>query len=335
MSNVLQLPPPYPLRRLEALGSAGFYLDAGNWVAAQAVLDVSRGAAQTVVLVGSPGVGKTELLRHAVDWFRNDIRWTSGAALHPKASYHPARIEAGAPVMFLEGLHSMSATGQRLVEAFLEEPHHTLVATSHVAIGDLAFSLGLRAKMGAAFDIQRPTRETLTKIASREEKRQRGWRPGFELPPEAVRVALSRIGNPRGVVELIWRLAAAYEATGRQPTAQAVIEIIEHADVGLFSRQPKIQDIIRATSMATGFSTLDLTAHRRTRLVVRARHAAIWTARQLTQCSLPQIGRYFGGRDHTSVLHAFRKVDAERGVDVELGDLLGRIQTIAREMVAI
>jgi chromosomal replication initiator protein len=85
-----------------------------------------------------------------------------------------------------------------------------------------------------------------------------------------------------------------------------------------------VDDIQKATSEHFGLKQADLISERRNRSIARPRQAAMWLAKQLTTRSLPDIGRRFGGRDHTTVLHSVRKVeqmikdDAELGQEIEL-----------------
>lgn len=79
-----------------------------------------------------------------------------------------------------------------------------------------------------------------------------------------------------------------------------------------------IDDIQKATSEHYGMKQADLLSERRNRAVARPRQAAMWLAKQLTTRSLPDIGRRFGGRDHTTVLHAVRRIEALRAEDSAL-----------------
>ncbi|WP_170145735.1 helix-turn-helix domain-containing protein [Rhodoplanes elegans] len=74
--------------------------------------------------------------------------------------------------------------------------------------------------------------------------------------------------------------------------------------------------IVEIVGQHYGFSPMDLRAPRRDAPIVRARHLAYWMLRDVKGISLPEIGRVLGGRDHTSVLHGIRKVDAK----IERGD---------------
>lgn len=90
-----------------------------------------------------------------------------------------------------------------------------------------------------------------------------------------------------------------------------------------------VDDIQKAVAEHFGLKQADLLSERRTRAVARPRQAAMYLAKQLTTRSLPDIGRRFGGRDHTTVLHAVRRIEELRTVDPVLA---GDIETIARKL---
>ncbi|MHB8528300.1 MAG: chromosomal replication initiator protein DnaA [Caulobacteraceae bacterium] len=83
-------------------------------------------------------------------------------------------------------------------------------------------------------------------------------------------------------------------------------------------RRITVDDIQKAASDHFGLKQADLISERRTRSVARPRQAAMWLAKQLTTRSLPDIGRRFGGRDHTTVIHAVRRIEALRATDPQL-----------------
>jgi chromosomal replication initiator protein len=90
-----------------------------------------------------------------------------------------------------------------------------------------------------------------------------------------------------------------------------------------------IDDIQKATSEHFGLKQADLISERRNRSIARPRQAAMWLAKQLTTRSLPDIGRRFGGRDHTTVLHAVRRIEALRAEDQQLARDL---ETLTRKL---
>lgn len=89
----------------------------------------------------------------------------------------------------------------------------------------------------------------------------------------------------------------------------------------------RVETIQRATLQEYPlFTLLDLKSQRRTGPVVRARQVAMYLAKKLTPASLPEIGRRFGGRDHTTVIHAVRKIEALAATDVALAASIERIK---------
>jgi chromosomal replication initiator protein len=88
--------------------------------------------------------------------------------------------------------------------------------------------------------------------------------------------------------------------------------------------QVSLAQIIAAVALETGVSERDMKAPRRDRPVVRARHLAMYLARQLTDKSLPVIGRCFGGRDHTTALGGVRKMTGLVASDAQ-------VQALARD----
>jgi len=126
---------------------------------------------------------------------------------------------------------------------------------------------------------------------------------------------------------------AAEEALCRRPDAaveRALRETEQFAAAvaATVPRRPTIPKIIRAVSRLYLVTVTDLLGSRRTADVVRPRQVGMYLARTLTPRSLPEIGRRFGGRDHTTVLHAVRKIDGLLHTDNALAedvDLLKRM----------
>ncbi|MEO6338765.1 MAG: chromosomal replication initiator protein DnaA [Caulobacteraceae bacterium] len=94
-------------------------------------------------------------------------------------------------------------------------------------------------------------------------------------------------------------------------------------------RRVTVDDIQKAVAEHFGMKQADLLSERRTRAVARPRQAAMYLAKQLTTRSLPDIGRRFGGRDHTTVLHAVRRIEALRAEDAALA---ADLEAIARRL---
>jgi chromosomal replication initiator protein len=97
-------------------------------------------------------------------------------------------------------------------------------------------------------------------------------------------------------------------------------------------KKVKIEDIQRIVGKHYAVSRQDILSSRRTRNVVLPRQIAMYLAKALTPRSLPEIGRHFGGRDHTTVLHAVRKVDALVKSDTQLAQELELLKRLLQDV---
>jgi chromosomal replication initiator protein len=147
--------------------------------------------------------------------------------------------------------------------------------------------------------------------------------PGFTVRPEVI-VWLARqlTANGRDLEGAVNRLLAHATISGESidlPTAEiAIRDLIRTRE----PRKVKIEDIQRLVANHYNVSKADILSSRRTASVVRPRQVAMYLSKALTLRSLPEIGRRFGGRDHTTVLHAVRKIERLTSDDTGLaGDL--------------
>lgn len=90
-------------------------------------------------------------------------------------------------------------------------------------------------------------------------------------------------------------------------------------------QQPTIREIQYAVSHEFGVTPLDLVSDRRSAVVARPRQVAMWIAKHTTTMSLPAIGRHFGGRDHTTVMHAIARIEQLMSSNADLADAVGRL----------
>ena len=88
------------------------------------------------------------------------------------------------------------------------------------------------------------------------------------------------------------------------------------------NRQISVENIQKAVADFYKIKVADMYSKRRPAAIARPRQIAMYLAKELTQKSLPEIGESFGGRDHTTVLHAVRKIGADRKQDTELNQQL-------------
>ncbi len=156
----------------------------------------------------------------------------------------------------------------------------------------------------------------------------RQYHPGFDVPlPVLAYIAKTVTHNGRDLEGALNRLLAHSKLTGQPVTMELAEREIRDLIRPQEPKRVKIEDIQRVVARQYNVSRADLLSSRRTANVVRPRQVAMYLAKTLTLRSLPEIGRRFGGRDHTTVLHAVRKIENLVGNDTSLAeeiDLLKR-----------
>jgi chromosomal replication initiator protein len=134
--------------------------------------------------------------------------------------------------------------------------------------------------------------------------------PGFDVSPAVVSMVANLIRtNGRDLDGAVNRLLAHTTLAGSplsvEQAENAIHDLVRHRE----AKRIKIEDIQKLVATHFNVSRADILSSRRTANVVKPRQIAMYLAKILTPRSLPEIGRRFGGRDHTTVLHAVRKID--------------------------
>jgi len=221
---------------------------------------------------------------------------------------------------FCHALNSLVDAGRQVVVA-ADRPPGDLEALEERVRSRLAG--GLCVEMGA---LDEPLR---IKILEARIAAAQATQPNFEVSPTVLAfVAKSINSNGRDLDGAVNRLLAHTTLTG----AALSVETAEIAIRDLVrTREPKrvkIEDIQKLVASHYSVTRADILSSRRTATVVKPRQIAMYLAKTLTLRSLPEIGRRFGGRDHTTVLHAVRKIEglshADRSLNEEL-ELLKRM----------
>lgn len=144
---------------------------------------------------------------------------------------------------------------------------------------------------------------------------------GFDVPQVVLEyLAKSITHNGRDLEGAINRLLAHNTLSGQPITLEMAEREVRDLIRPQEPKRVKIEDIQRVVARQYNVSRSDLLSSRRTANVVRPRQVAMYLSKTLTLRSLPEIGRRFGGRDHTTVLHAVRKIEALVGKDPVLAD---------------
>jgi len=153
-------------------------------------------------------------------------------------------------------------------------------------------------------------------------------RLGIEIPPRVIEFLSHRItSNVRELEGALNRVVAHATLVGRDITVEACQEVL-HDVLRANDRRVTIEEIQKRVAEHFNIRLTDMYSARRARAVARPRQVAMYLSKQLTARSLPEIGRKFGGRDHTTVMHAVKKVEELRQTDAGFAedvDLLRRL----------
>ncbi len=152
--------------------------------------------------------------------------------------------------------------------------------------------------------------------------------PGVHFPGAVIDfIAHAVVSHGRDLDGAVNRLVAANQLTGEAITVQMAERTLADLMRVREIKRVRIEDILKLVSRHFKVPRNDLLSSRRSREVVRPRQIAMYLAKSLTSRSLPEIGRRFGGRDHTTVLHSVRKVEQMMKED---GDLQQEIELLKR-----
>ena len=176
---------------------------------------------------------------------------------------------------------------------------------------------GLLAEIGA------PELSLRREILNVYVTRMRSRHPHFDPPPGVLDYVAGHVtSSGRDLEGALNRLVALNQIEGQPLTEELVAQKLRDLVQGGEARKVSIEDIQRIVSKYYQISRTDLLSARRPKNIVRPRQIAMYMSKLMTRRSLPEIGRRFGNRDHTTVLHAVRKVEQLRQSDASIdGDI--------------
>ncbi|MCL2491339.1 MAG: chromosomal replication initiator protein DnaA [Coriobacteriia bacterium] len=191
---------------------------------------------------------------------------------------------------------------------------------------DLEERMTSRFKSGMLADIQLPSYEVRLAILKQYIKTL-----NIEFLPEALEYIAERSsGNIREMEGVGTRVSALAELRHKDTVD---LEFVEHATAGLFldpaNRPVSVETIIGESAKYYNLQKSDLVGVNRKQDIVHARHVAMYLCQEMTDSSYPAIGRAFGGKDHTSVLHAVNKIRKKMS---EERDLFNQIQMLTNQI---
>ncbi|MBW4329667.1 chromosomal replication initiator protein DnaA [Stakelama sp. CBK3Z-3] len=182
-----------------------------------------------------------------------------------------------------------------------------------------------RLGSGLAADIKSPERDLRRAILDRKLADM----DGAAVPEEVLELLAGRISSSvRELEGALNRLVAYAQLIGEQVTMDFAMQTLGEVLAGP-QRRITIDDIQRAVSNHFDVRPIDLISARRAVVIARPRQIAMYLAKRLTTRSLPEIGRKFGNRDHSTVIHAVRRIEDLRTKDAEIDRA---VRTLTREL---
>jgi len=208
----------------------------------------------------------------------------------------------------------------------LYESHKQIVISSDSFPKDipgLEERLRSRFEWGLIADIQPPDFETKIAILNKKAEKR-----GIKLPLEVADYIANKIkSNIRELEGCLTRISAFSSLTGSEITVSTAKEILQD----MFSKKEKhinIEMIQKTVAKFYGISILDLKSKKRDRLFALPRQIAMYLCRVLTNSSLPEIGKAFGGKDHTTVIHSYKKIESLEKEDKKIYNDIENIKNL-------
>jgi chromosomal replication initiator protein len=309
--------------------------------AARRVAEACAGSVRTVpfnplFLYGGVGLGKTHLM-HAVAWhvrkhacgrkviylsaekfmyqFIRALRYKS--TMDFKEEFRSVDLLMIDDVQFISGKESTQEEFFHTFNALVDQ-NRQIVISADKSPSDLE---GLEERMrsrlgwGLVADLHPTTYEL--RLGILESKAEQS---NMRIPQKVMEFLAHKItSNVRELEGALNRIMANMELVGRDITLESAQEEL-HDLLRSHERRVTIDEIQRRVAEHFNVKLAEMTSDRRARIVARPRQVAMYLAKQLTTRSLPEIGRKFGGRDHTTVIHAVRKIEELMMIDPALAE---------------
>jgi chromosomal replication initiator protein len=294
--------------------------------AALAVSEAPANAYNPLFIYGSSGLGKTHLL-HAIGHYAQalgtakSVRYVSteeftndfiNSVRDDKQSAFQRRYRDEVDILLIDDiqfLENRERTQEEFFHTFntLHNANKQIVITSDRKAKDLATledRLRTRFEWGLVTDIKPPELETRIAILQKKQAQER-----LHVPKEVLEFIASRITMSIRELEGALLRVTAFASLNRSTVDLGLAEeVLRDLIPDGTAPELTVEQIMEVVSEYFGVSVDDLRGQSRSRVLVQARQVAMFLCRELTDMSLPRIGQAFGGRDHTTVMHAERKI---------------------------
>ena len=325
----------------------GFVIGSGNQfahAAARAVAEKPSKAYNPLFLYGGVGMGKTHLMQ-AIGHEIKKCRPEMGICYVSAEKFTNEMINAlrnnkmtsfrdkyrNMDVLLVDDIQFLASKERTQEEFFhtfnaLHEAMKQIVIASDrppKELAEIEDRLRSRFEWGLIADIQPPDLETKVAILQKKAETER-----VLLPTDVALYIASNIrSNVRELEGALIRLTAYVSLTGRDLTMLTAQEVLKNL-IDSQMRKITIEAIQRAVSDQFGLRPAEIKAKNNSHSIVYPRQIAMYLAKQLTEASLPEIGRQFGGKHHTTVLHSVEKIAEARKTDKDLNRLLNKLTEV-------
>jgi chromosomal replication initiator protein len=330
-----------------------FVIGSSNRFAHAAALAVAEAPAQAynpLFIYGSTGLGKTHLLQAIAQYVMEhssdlSVRYVTSETFMNDFinSLRDKRIEGfkqryrNYDLLLIDDVQFFEHK-ERIQEEFFHTFNSLYEAGSQIVmssdrpprdIATLEERLRSRFEWGLITDIQPPDLETRIAIL-----RKRVKTDGIHVPDPQVLTFIAGLisTNIRELEGALTRVVAFSSLTGRAMSVELAREVLKDVFPAGESAQVSIERIQSTVAERFNLSVTELCGDKRSQNIVYPRQVAMYLSRELTDSSLPKIGKHFGGRDHTTVIHAYSKIDRmireDRSVYNLVQDLTARIKQI-------
>jgi chromosomal replication initiator protein len=310
--------------------------------AVDSLLQRSPSPYNPLVLCGPPGTGKSHVARGIARHWRSidrDVLYTSGAdfargfaaALENETIAGWRSRNRDTSLFILEDLSQLSGKGPALSEllftldAVLQQQGQALLTTClpprHIA----GIPAALAARLVGGLVLQLSPPGPAARLALIE---QFARLCGLDLSPGPARLLAEGLAvTPPELFGAITEISVQCKIDGEPITTDRVRAFLA-ASRSNGAVRPTIRSIARLSAKYFGLKPGQLTSSTRRRAVVQARNVAIYLARQLSGNSLEQLGAYFGGRDHTTILHGYRTIESRSRTDPTIRQALTELRRL-------
>jgi chromosomal replication initiator protein len=316
--------------------------------AAFAVAEAPAKAYNPLFLYGGSGLGKTHLL-HAVGHYAHDLGTAQSVryvtteeftndfinSLSDRRQQAFQRRYRDVDILLIDDIQFLMDRERTQEEFFhtfnaLHNANKQLVISSDRSpkqLQTLEDRLRTRFEWGLLADIQPPDLETRIAIL-----RKKAVQDDLNIPTDAVEFIATQIHHSIRELEGALIRVTAYASLNRKPVDLGLAEEVLHDIIPESGKNTEVtvDQIMQATADYFGVQAADLKGNSRSRVLVNARQVAMYLCRELTDMSLPRIGQAFGGRDHTTVMHANKKIRKQmaerRALYTQIAELTNRLK---------